>query len=63
MGGEVQAAIDRVVASGWYILGEEVTAFEREFAAFVGAAHCVGVGNGMDAIQLALESCGVGRAG
>jgi dTDP-4-amino-4,6-dideoxygalactose transaminase len=61
MGGEVQAAIDRVVTSGWYILGEEVSAFEREFAAFVGAPHAIGVGNGMDAIQLALESCGVGR--
>jgi dTDP-3-amino-3,4,6-trideoxy-alpha-D-glucose transaminase len=47
-------ALTRVLHSGWYILGKEVEAFEREFAAFVGAAHAVGVGNGMDALQLGL---------
>jgi len=58
--GEIQEAIDRVLDSGWFILGPEVEAFERELAAFVGAPHAVGVGNGMDAITLALEALGVG---
>ena len=53
-------AIGRVLASGRYVLGPEVEAFEREFAAFVGADHCVGVGNGLDAIELALRAIGVG---
>src|SRR5215510_13924473 len=42
----VRAAIDRVVTSGWFVLGPEVEAFEAEFAAASGAAHAVGVGNG-----------------
>ena len=49
-----------MLASGWYILGPEVEAFEREFAAFVGSNHCVGVGNGLDAIELAIRALGVG---
>jgi dTDP-4-amino-4,6-dideoxygalactose transaminase len=57
---ELDAALGRVLASGWYILGPEVEAFEREFAAFVGSNHCVGVGNGLDAIELALRALGVG---
>jgi dTDP-3-amino-3,4,6-trideoxy-alpha-D-glucose transaminase len=57
---ELQAAIDRVLDSGWFILGPEVEAFEREYAAFVGVPHAVGVANGMDAITLALEALGVG---
>ena len=56
------AAIDRVLSSGWFILGREVEAFEAEFAAFVETDHCVGVGNGLDAIELALRALGV-RAG
>ena len=44
------------MASGWYILGPEVEAFEREFAAYCGADHCVGVANGLDALQLALRA-------
>ena len=40
--------------SGWYILGGEVESFEREFAGYVGAKHCVGVGNGLEALQLIL---------
>ncbi|MEA2497197.1 MAG: hypothetical protein QOJ29_5108 [Thermoleophilaceae bacterium] len=51
-----------VAASGRYILGPEVRAFEEEFAAWLGAAHCVGVGNGTDALQIALRALGV-RAG
>jgi dTDP-4-amino-4,6-dideoxygalactose transaminase len=49
-----------VAASGRYVLGPEVQAFEEEFAAWLGAAHCVGVGNGTDALQIALRACGVG---
>lgn len=56
----VRAAIARVVESGWYILGPEVTAFESEFAAASGAAHAVGVGNGTDAIALVLRALGIG---
>jgi len=57
---EIGRAIDRVVASGWFVLGPEVEAFEREFAAASGAAHAVGVGNGTDAIALALRALGIG---
>jgi dTDP-3-amino-3,4,6-trideoxy-alpha-D-glucose transaminase len=57
---EVKAAIERVIASGKYILGPEVSAFEREFAAYCGAAHGVGVANGTDAITIALRAMGVG---
>jgi dTDP-4-amino-4,6-dideoxygalactose transaminase len=46
--------------SGWYILGGEVEAFEQEFAAYVGAKHCVGVGNGLEALQLTLLAWGIG---
>jgi dTDP-3-amino-3,4,6-trideoxy-alpha-D-glucose transaminase len=53
-------AIERVVRSGWYVLGEETAAFERDFATFTGAQHAVGVGNGLDAIALALQALGVG---
>src|SRR3954451_17517924 len=49
-----------VAASGRYILGPEVEAFEDEFAAWLGAAHCVGVGNGTDALQIALRAVRVG---
>jgi dTDP-4-amino-4,6-dideoxygalactose transaminase len=59
-----QGAIDdklrEVVASGRYILGPEVQSFEEEFAAWLGVAHCVGVGNGTDALQIALRAAGVG---
>jgi len=57
---QVQAAIERVLASGWYILGPEVVAFEREFAAACGAAHAIGVGTGTDAIALILRALGIG---
>ncbi len=57
---DVRAAIDRVIASGWFILGPEVEAFEAEFAAACGAAHAVGVGNGTDALALILHAVGIG---
>jgi dTDP-3-amino-3,4,6-trideoxy-alpha-D-glucose transaminase len=57
----VRRAIDRVVASGWFILGPEVEAFEQEFADACGASYAVGVGTGTDAIALILRAIGIGR--
>ena len=56
---EIDAAIGRVLAGGHYILGAEVEDFEREFAAYIGAEHAVGVASGTDAIVLALRAVGV----
>lgn len=58
---ELQAATARVAASGWYLLGPELEAFEREFAAYCEVAHCVGVGSGLSALELALRGLGIGR--
>lgn len=57
---ELDEAVARVLDSGWFILGPEGEALERELAAAFGAPHCVAVGNGTDALQLALEALGVG---
>jgi dTDP-3-amino-3,4,6-trideoxy-alpha-D-glucose transaminase len=57
---ELGAAVGRVVASGRYLLGPELERFERDFAAYCGVAHCVGVGSGLSAIELALRAAGVG---
>ena len=54
-------ALDRVTKSGWYVMGPELEAFEREFADFVGARHCVGVGNGLEALTVGLAALDVGR--
>lgn len=54
------AAARRVLESGWYVLGNEVLAFEQQWAATCGVAHGVGVGNGMDAIEIALRAAGIG---
>ncbi|TKJ35630.1 DegT/DnrJ/EryC1/StrS family aminotransferase [Blastococcus sp. CCUG 61487] len=56
--GELRAALGSVLTSGWYVLGPQHDAFEQEFAAATGAAHCIGVGNGTDALELALLSVG-----
>jgi dTDP-3-amino-3,4,6-trideoxy-alpha-D-glucose transaminase len=56
----VRAGIERVVTRGWFVLGPELAAFEAEFAEMAGARHAVGVGNGTDAIALALRAIGVG---
>ncbi|MBI1293807.1 aminotransferase class I/II-fold pyridoxal phosphate-dependent enzyme [bacterium] len=56
----IDAAVRAVLESGWYILGKEVTAFEAEFAAYVGVTHGVGVGSGTDALLLALRACAIG---
>lgn len=53
---EIKEAVNRVIDSGWYILGEEKERFEKEFAAYCGSGYCVGVGNGLDAIRLILMS-------
>lgn len=55
-----QAAL-RVLNSGWYILGNEVKAFETEFAAHMGATYCVGLNSGLDALTLAVRALGIGR--
>ena len=57
----VDAAIGRVLEGGFYVLGREVETFEAAFAAFIGATHAIGVGNGTDAIELALRACGIGN--
>jgi dTDP-4-amino-4,6-dideoxygalactose transaminase len=57
---ELDAAYRRVVDSGWYILGEEVERFESELAAYCDADHCIGVGNGLDALHLILRAYGIG---
>jgi dTDP-4-amino-4,6-dideoxygalactose transaminase len=55
-----EAALSRVLDSGRVLLGEETAAFEREFAAWCGTSHCVGVGNGFDALHLVLRAWGIG---
>ena len=57
---DVQAAIEKVLESGRFILGPEVEAFEREFAAYLGVEHVIGVANGTDALTIALKALGVG---
>jgi dTDP-4-amino-4,6-dideoxygalactose transaminase len=57
---EIDAAVQRVLSSGWYILGEELEAFEAEFADYCGARHCIGVANGLDALHLILRAYGIG---
>lgn len=59
---EIDAAINRVLNGGRYILGPEVSAFESEFSAYLGLRHGVGVASGTDAIELALRAVGI-RAG
>lgn len=57
---ELDVAYERFMRSAWYVLGAEVEAFEREFAAFCRVSHCVGVGNGLEALQLILVAYGIG---
>jgi dTDP-4-amino-4,6-dideoxygalactose transaminase len=57
---EMDAAYQRVMESGWYIGGEEVEAFEREFSAYCGVKNCVGVGNGLEALHLILQAYNIG---
>ncbi len=55
----IQAATNRVIASGWWILGPECKRFEQSFAEYIGVKHCIGVANGTDAIELALKAMGI----
>ncbi len=57
---ELRAAFDQVLNSGWYIMGEQLKQFEREYAAYCEAADCVGVANGLDALVLVLRALDVG---
>src|SRR5258708_2157472 len=57
----IDAAVARVLASGQYIMGREVEAFEADFAVWLGIGHAVGTGSGTDAIELAVRACGIGR--
>lgn len=57
---EIDAAYQRVMNSGIYIMGPELTAFEAEFADFCGVKHAIGVGNGLDALEIALRALGIG---
>jgi dTDP-4-amino-4,6-dideoxygalactose transaminase len=58
---ELEAASSRVIRGGWYVLGQEVSAFEAEFASYVGAKHCIGVANGLDALILSIEALDLPR--
>lgn len=53
---ELSLAIKRVIDSGWYLLGNEVKSFEKEYAEYIGSKHCIGVANGLDALRLILRS-------
>lgn len=53
---ELEAVATRVIRSGWYVLGAEVSSFESEFAEYIGAKHCIGVANGLDALILSIEA-------
>ena len=57
---EIDAAISRTLASGWYILGAEVSQFEAEFAAYLGVPHAVGVASGTDGLRLVMRGLGIG---
>ena len=57
---ELNAAYERVMESGWYILGQEVEAFETEFATYCGTRYCIGVGNGLEALHLILRAMNIG---
>jgi len=58
---EIDEAVSRVLTSGWYILGKEVTFFEEEFASYCGVKYCVGVSNGLDALHLVLRAWDIGE--
>ena len=58
---EYEEAVLRVMQSGWYILGPEMQAFEKEFAEYMGAKHCIAVNSGTDALILAFRALGIGK--
>ncbi len=58
---EIDDAVTRVLESGWYILGNEVSAFESEYSDYIGTKYCIGVSNGLDALFLVLKAWGIGE--
>ncbi|MDD5131485.1 MAG: DegT/DnrJ/EryC1/StrS family aminotransferase [bacterium] len=58
---EIDAALRKVMEKGWYILGEEVKSFEKEFASWIGVTQGIGVGSGTEALHLAIAALGIGR--
>lgn len=58
---ELEAAFRRVLESGWFIMGPELEAFETEFAQYCEVKHCIGVGNGLEALHLLLRAYGIGQ--
>jgi len=59
---EIESAIKKVLNSCWYILGPEVESFEREFADYCDVSHCIGVGNGTDALEISLRGLDIGHS-
>ena len=57
---EVSAALERIMSSGAFVLGPDVEEFEKAFASFSGVPHCIGVGNGTDALELATRALSIG---
>jgi len=57
---DLDAAMRRIMDSGWYLLGQELEAFEAAYAEYCGVSHCIGVANGLDALHLTLRACGIG---
>ncbi len=57
---KVQQALTDVFDSAWYVLGERVATFEKEYASYLGVKHCIGVGNGLDALKISLRALGIG---
>ena len=58
---EYESAALRALRAGWYILGDELNAFEQEFASYIGEKHCIGVGTGLDALWLTFRVLGIGK--
>ena len=58
---ELEKKAIEVLRSGWYILGEEVSKFEEEFAAYTGGQYCVGLASGLDALWIAFRLLGIGK--
>ena len=58
---DIKRAVDRVLESGWYLLGRELEAFETAFAHYCGLDHAVGLASGLDALKLSLQACGLGQ--
>ncbi len=58
--GEIKEALDRVLTSGWFILGQELTSFEEEFAQYIGTSYAIGLNSGSDALLLAVKALDIG---